>query len=129
MNEQTRQAMIFSALVSDAHWQNGGSSTSIDDPHTPITGYMVSLRGYEQKQTGKWIAGYEILDYLRENVPNAKRMNAGELYIGTWWNEQDGNSYIDLSINVRDKGTALQIAATNKQIAIYDVKNRQSILV
>jgi hypothetical protein len=66
---------------------------------------------------------------MRENVPNAQRLNVSNLHIGTWYNVDDGFTYVDLSINVADRGTALQIARTNKQLAIYDVAKRETIAV
>jgi hypothetical protein len=111
------------------HYRNGGASYSLVDGTAPISGYMVSLAGYEQKIPYQSILPSEIIGYIRKNVPNAHRLNVSNLHIGTWYNVEDGFTYVDLSINVSDKGTALQIARTNKQLAIYDVAKRETIAV
>jgi hypothetical protein len=111
------------------HYRNGGASYSLVDGTAPISGYMVSLAGYEQKIPERVIGDLQIIRYMRENVPNAQRLNVSNLHIGTWYNVDDGFTYVDLSINVADRGTALQIARTNKQLAIYDVAKRETIAV
>ncbi len=116
----------FAALLADLHNENGGASLRLRDAQKPEHGFMVSLRGYERKILGSIILGFEVQEYIRESVSNARRLNAGDLFVGTWF---DGAcTYFDLSLNIADLGTALQVARENKQQAIFDVSNNQVIV-
>lgn len=128
LNETETELAILVALVSDLHSENGGASVSLTDMQAPSRGYMVSLKGYEVTSPFRFLTGNDIRLYLAENVANARRQNAGELYIGTWFDSVTELTYLDLSINVVDKGTALEIARANGQLAVYDVKNERTIL-
>lgn len=84
-------------------------------------GYMVSLEGTETQVTGN--------DYEAINQAIASKQelikDKDNLYIGLWL---DSNiMYIDISINIQDKTEALEFAKYNKQLAIYDLVNNDSI--
>jgi len=96
------------------------------------SGYMVSVEGKEYKGASQKIAKTEaekhiikLLDYLEY----AKKLVDDDIYknlvIGFWKNEK--NIFIDLSINVKAEADALILAKRNKQIAIYDIKNKTEI--
>lgn len=125
----TTEFAILTALVADLHSQHGGSSVSLGDLQTPTRGYLVSIAGYGYNLPYRFLMGLDVAYYISASIENARRQKAGELFIGTWLDDTTGYSYLDLSINVRDKGTALAIARTNKQIAIYDVANQRTIEV
>ena len=84
-------------------------------------GFMVSLKGTETQAKGD---DYQAINQaIIEKQEIIKDKN--NLYIGLWL---DNNiMYIDISINIIDKVEALEFAKYNKQLAIYDLKNNDSI--
>lgn len=111
--------------VAGRHNENGGSS------YLPKTGdlkdgYSVGIRKDleqildKEKITPEDVAAYrarpEVAEVLKTN-PNA--------FIGTW--VDGGKTYLDTSIHIPDLETAKRIGANNKQLAIFDLKNKQSI--
>lgn len=84
-------------------------------------GYVVSLEGTETQTKGD---DYQaIIKAIEEKQAIIKDKN--NMYIGLWL---DSNiMYIDISINISDKVEALEFAKYNKQLAIYDLKNNNSI--
>lgn len=84
-------------------------------------GFMVSLEGTEVQKNVNDING--IKKAIEEKQEIIKNKN--NLYIGLWL---DNNiMYIDISINIIDKVEALEFAKYNKQLAIYDIINNDSI--
>ena len=82
-------------------------------------GYMVSYQKYEV--ITKDID--EVLDIIKEY--QKKIENKKGAYIGVWLDE--GIYYIDISKHFIDKAEALEFGKYNKQLAIYDLKNNDSI--
>ena len=84
-------------------------------------GYMVSLEGTETQTRGNdYEAIQKAIEEKQEIIKDKKNM-----YIGLWL---DNNiMYIDISINIIDKGEALEFGKRNKQLAIYDLVNNDSI--
>ncbi len=84
-------------------------------------GYMVSLEGTETQTQGD---DYQaIKKAIKEKQEIIK--DKDNLYIGLWL---DNNiMYIDISINIQDKTEALEFGKYNKQLAIYDLINNDSI--
>lgn len=84
-------------------------------------GFMVSLEGTEtQTQDDDYQA---INQAIKEKQAIIKDNN--NMYIGLWL---DNNiMYIDISINISNKVEALEFAKYNKQLAVYDLTNNDSI--
>lgn len=84
-------------------------------------GYMVSLEGAETQAKGDdYQAIIKAIEDKKEIIKNNNNM-----FIGCWL---DNNiMYIDISININNKVEALEFAKYNKQLAIYDIKNNDSI--
>jgi hypothetical protein len=84
-------------------------------------GYMVSLEGTETQTKGD---DYQaIIKAIEEKQAIIKDKN--NMYIGLWL---DSNiMYIDISVNIIDKVETLEFGKYNKQLAIYDLKNNDSI--
>lgn len=84
-------------------------------------GFMVSLEGTETQTQGD---DYQAINQaIKEKQEIIKDSN--NMYIGLWL---DNNiMYIDISINISDKVEALEFAKYNKQLAIYDIINNDSI--
>jgi hypothetical protein len=101
--------------------ENQGCSMNLDGLK-PVTGYMVSFRGKEQK--------INVLDFNAGHVDSFIRSNLDLLhnrnnFVGTWIDNDI--VYLDLSLNILDKDTALVWGKANGQICIWDVKNKVEI--
>lgn len=84
-------------------------------------GFMVSLEGTETQTQGD---DYQAIKKAIEEKQAIIKDN-NNMYIGLWL---DSNiMYIDISININDKVEALEFAKYNKQLAIYDLENNDSI--
>lgn len=84
-------------------------------------GYIVSLKGTETQTKGD---DYQaIIKAIEEKQAIIKDKN--NMYIGLWLDTDI--MYIDVSINIIDKAEALEFAKYNKQLAIYDLVNNDSI--
>lgn len=84
-------------------------------------GYMVSLEGTESQVAGN---DYQAIKKAIEEK-QAIIQDSKNLYIGLWLD--GGIMYVDISININDKIEALEFAKKNKQLAIYDLVNNDSI--
>lgn len=84
-------------------------------------GFIVSLEGTETQAKGD---DYQaIIKAIKEKQEIIKDKN--NMFIGLWL---DNNiMYIDISINISDKVEALEFAKYNKQLAIYDIINNDSV--
>lgn len=99
---------------------NGGITLDKESKKARLTdGFMVSLYGTEYKTKNK----KEVLEKVNEYVENIQDKKG--LFVGVWL--EDGSYYIDYSINIIDRVEALEIAKKNKQLAIYDLKNNDSL--
>lgn len=84
-------------------------------------GFMVSLEGTETQTQGD---DYQAIKQAIKDKQEIIKDN-NNMYIGLWL---DSNiMYIDISINIIDKVEALEFAKYNKQLAIYDLINNDSI--
>lgn len=101
---------------------NGGFSVKVNNLDEPVRGFAVSLQGYEEVYNANVLDDSTILDYIARHKDTLKRHNA---YFGAW---QDGSRiYLDVSIIVKSRAAALQLAAKNNQLAIYDITRDESI--
>ena len=102
--------------------KNGGETLTKELKKAELKrGYMVSLEGTETQTRGN---DYEAIQKaIEEKQEIIKGKN--NMYIGLWL---DNNiMYIDVSINIIDKVEALEFGKRNKQLAIYDLVNNDSI--
>lgn len=84
-------------------------------------GFMVSIKGQEIQVNKDDIQGIKKeIEKKREFIGNKKG-----LYIGLWLDNDI--IYVDVSIHIIDYLKALEIARKNDQLAIYDLKNNDSI--
>ena len=84
-------------------------------------GFMVSVKGQEVKVNKNDIQGIKReIEKKREFIKDKKG-----LFIGLWL---DGEiMYVDVSIHIIDYMEALEVARNNDQLAIFDLKNKDSI--
>lgn len=84
-------------------------------------GFMVSLEGAEVQKNVNDINGIKKAIEEKQEIIKSKN----NMFIGLWLDNDI--MYIDISINIIDKVEALEFAKYNKQLAIYDLKNNDSI--
>lgn len=112
------------ADIADQHNENGGSS--VVNGKNLKDGYTVSVRkDLEQvlpkdKITPEDVAAYRARPDVQKVLNDDPRA-----FVGTWAN--DGKTYMDVSVHVPDKATARKLGVANKQLAIYDLKNKETV--
>lgn len=84
-------------------------------------GFMVSLEGAETQAKGD---DYQAIKKAIEDKQEIIK-DKNNMFIGLWLDNDI--MYIDISINIIDKVEALEFAKYNKQLAIYDIINNDSI--
>ena len=102
--------------------ENGGATLTKELKKAKLNGgYMVSLEGAESQVKGD---DYQAINQaIKEKQTIIK--NNDNLFIGLWLD--NGIMFIDISINIIDKMEALEFGKYNKQLAIYDLENNDSI--
>ena len=84
-------------------------------------GFMVSIKGQEIKVNKNDIQGIKKeIEKKRDFIKNKKG-----LFIGLWLDNDI--MFIDISIHIVDYLKALEVARKNDQLAIFDLKNKDSI--
>ncbi len=83
-------------------------------------GYMVALAGYEK------IINIDDLTVKTIKEYNQIAINNGG-YIGFWIDKKTNLLYLDISLYINNKYRALATAKENKQLAIFDLKLKESI--
>lgn len=102
--------------------ENKGATLDKDyNNFTSDRGFMVSLKGQEVKVNKNDIQGIKKeLEKKRDFIQNKKG-----LFIGLWLDNDI--MFIDVSIHIIDYMEALEVARDNDQLAIFDLKNKNSI--
>ena len=101
---------------------NGGSSTNRLN-QKPTAGYMVSVPDesvivpIDDRE-----AAIEAISAHRKSIAQRTHL---PYYVGTW--VDNGQIFIDVSVQIDNLEHALDVGRTFEQIAIYDVVNQQSI--
>ena len=109
----------------DYHNKNEGST--FDQKGKPVTeGYSVSR--YPERSRiieGKEVSAEQLEKYIKDNQDIlSKNPNA---VIGTWYNKEDGKTYLDISEVQKNLEKAKQVGVEANQIAIFDLKNFKEI--
>lgn len=99
--------------------KNGGASYNLNG-HSPSKGFMVATFGAEKKILLKDFNKKILKSYIKTHKKDLKGA-----FIGTWI---DSNIvYLDISKKEKSKNKALEIARKNKQLAIFNLSNFESI--
>ena len=102
--------------------ENGGATITKELKKAELKrGFMVSLEGAETQVKGD---DYQAIKKAIEEKQAIIKDNTN-LFIGLWLD--NGIMFIDISINIEDRAEALEFAKRNKQLAIYDLTNNDSI--
>lgn len=110
-------------MILKAIEENGGCNIDIKNNLVSYNnGFMVSI-----------IDMYIIKKYDIKNLKKAIKNVVKNISInqccGCWYNSEDNNIYIDISINIEDKQEAIEQGLKNNQLAIHDIKNNKSIYI
>lgn len=117
MNIETQKSMKIEQLLNELFMKGGLSYNSKGEK--PVTGYMVSVKDMFVRQ-GMIISASELKALESE-------LTESNLFLGGWFNQDNGRTYWDISINLDNLENARNLGAINKQLSIYDVKNETTI--
>ena len=99
-----------------------GASLNKDlQPVNYNNGFMVSLLGYEKTYTE------EQKEEIKQTISEYQKILKNNQFIGIW--KHEGIVYIDISKLYKKKQDAITNGIKNKQLAIYDLKNKKDILL
>lgn len=117
-----------------AYTQGGGSFNLLSGEVNPTSGYMVSTPNNEVRMHFMpSLTEKEKIHKLTEQVflYMAEKFDLwyydSSMYLGLWYDAENKLWYIDLSQNIQDKDKAMEIARANKQLAIWDCENKETI--
>ena len=110
--------------------RGGGISIHVKSGREPKAGYMVAVYGdrsrklsiTETRDPRRREAA--IKDFMEKNKDVLADKNN---YLGTWYDTETRNVYLDISRNFKDKNKAMSFASKHNEIAIWDVKNGTDI--
>lgn len=132
-DEKGRFSTSFGAVVAHKTEQESGASFNLK-LNQPEKGYMVvvhSDRG-EKYHFGKMSAPVRkknlitaINRFSRKNEDLLQESD--DIYVGTWYDSDTDELYLDISTNVHDKKEAMRIGKERNEIAIWDVEAADEI--
>jgi len=108
-------------MAIDSHEEWNGSTTHFrwgDLSGIPL--YVVSL--YPDLgiiKEGKEITREELIQFAEKNY---ELFEDPRVCIGTWFNEDDGNTYIDINVVMADKAEAVELGKKYNQISIFNLE-------
>ena len=102
--------------------KNGGATlTSTLEDADLKNGYMVSEVGAER------VFGLDEVEAIEKTLIKYSKKITANQFVGAWMD--DDKLYIDISRHYKSKKQALRVGADNKQLAIYDIANEESIYI
>lgn len=109
--------------------ENGGLSVRLTNGSEPISGFMVSRKGFGAIVDAKDFFNPEkgkkaLSDYMKKHK---EKLSTGKDYLGIWHNKDNGKVYFDVSMNIKDRQSAIDAGKANDQISIWDVVNFDEI--
>lgn len=110
--------MLIKDLVELAIKENGVTYNPMTCELNPSLGYMVSLKGYEEKHRD--IDDDIVFAYIYKHSLNLCPTN----YVGLW---KDGVWHVDISVHILDLDLAIKVGEKNEQKAIWDCSKKESI--
>ena len=100
-------------------------------------GITINLNGnIDRKKIGYYVAVTDNKinslsnSYISKLVNKAlllQKKNGIKIFIGGWFSKITNKWYIDITLYIRNKNKALEIAKNKKQLAIFGIKKLQSI--
>jgi hypothetical protein len=116
----------LNALLQHIQLTGGATLTPKGELTAFSSGFMVSLAGYETQTQVNKIDLKALNNYFNTALKLTRSKDSkGKAYVGFWLDNDV--LYIDISIHVEQRITAIQLGTKNKQLAIYDCKACNSI--
>jgi hypothetical protein len=105
---------------------DGGSARP--DGSSPTNGYMVSLPGHSLTipQTD-WEGGDRAALASKYANDHAAALNKPAAHLGWWTDKEKGETYLDVSQNIKNRNAAVRTGQSRNQRAIYDVRKGRDI--
>lgn len=114
-------------VVAETHNKQGGSTIDLKTGKPTTKGFAISpYPDRTVKIPGKEISPEQIQEYAEQNKDLLEQKGHT---IGTWFNEEDGNTYLDVTITEASKEKALKLGEEKEQIAIFDLEKFEEIPV
>jgi hypothetical protein len=106
--------------------KNNGGLTITNDLHKANIKYVSAIYGNELKVYKDLFfnESYDLKNLIKSYKETSNKFNC---FIGFWLNPEDNFIYLDLSKNFENKDECLNFGRDNKQIAIFDALNFESI--
>lgn len=120
--KETREEM-FNTVIAN----KGGSFYFDGSPVSVKSGYAVSLDGFETMTPVEGLSAIQFDNLLSDVVRKVDGLaDPATHFVGAWI---DGdNLYVDLSVHVQDKDTAIAKAKAGSQLAIWDFERNESVI-
>lgn len=103
---------------------DGGFSIDSNSGHDIREGYAVSIYPECERIISGPVTATDILRYLLD-----MRDQLAHGVLGGWRDPQSGNAFLDVSVVAPDLDTAIDLARTHNQLAVYDFDAHESIPV
>lgn len=122
MFKQESRNEIFEIILANA----GGTFSFSGEPVSFPDGYAVSVAGFETVTQLEGMSARNFVNLANDLVKKVDGLaDPSTHFIGAWI--EDGNLYIDLSVRVEDKDSALVKAKNADQLAIWDFALEESV--
>jgi predicted metalloprotease len=102
--------------------KNGGMTQNLKGKNAN-GGYAVAIKGYERVTT-KENFRKELISFLLDNF---LALTFNNRFVGTWFNNEDGKIYIDISEVYKSKEDAERVGRERRELAIFDLNTYQEI--
>jgi len=113
------------SLLDHMREKGGFSYQPVLEKHATAAGFIVSPYAKRSKIIpNEEITEKDLTDYVDDNWD---LLQQEDKYFGSWFNQEDGNIYLDVSIPVESLEEANALGVKHEQREFYDLKNDKSI--
>ena len=123
--EKSTAKKKYGSILDHLREKGGFSYQPVLEAHAANVGFIVSPYAERSKIIpAKDITEKDLIDYVDANWDLLKDEG---IYFGGWYNQKDGNMYLDISIPIETLEEANALAVKHKQRAFYDLLNDREI--
>ena len=125
MRARTNQShflLLFNKVYGQAHTGCSVNINKLNSP--PIFGYMVGIKNVGVYDSIQSVIAGEVIDSIKQYHTGSNKN-----YLGIWSDSQTGKVYFDISIWIETLELAKQIGTNRNEIAIWDLKNNNEIIL
>lgn len=119
----TSGAISSGGLVHKLHEQGGFTYSPIAQL-TPNRGFMVSPYPEREHVIEGKVTGRALMSYVRNN---ADLLGQPGHFLGGWFDERSGKTYLDVSVRAKTGRKAAQLAKTHNQFAYFDLGKMRTV--